>query len=426
MDKSEYKIHIIGAGISGLTAAQVLESHGYSPVIYESGNRVGGRIKTDIVKGYQLDHGFQVLLTAYPKAKQYLDFNELELQPLSPGAVLFTKGKTKTIGDPLRDLSLFFPTLFSGIGNWKDKLKILQLNRNLKQKSLENIFASKESTTLNYLREKGFSEEMISKFFKPFFSGIFLEPHLETSSRMFEFVYKMFGEGLAAIPKKGMGEISRHLAEKLRKTTILFETTVKKVEDGSITLMNGDTTKSHFTIIATDASPLVSNLNGQEIKWKSCHNFYFEAKEQGITKPMIGLVTDSEAIINNIFFHNSIKTQSRGEKQLLSVTIVKATQLSDTALLNRVEKELRSYCGIKDLEFLKHYKIKKALPDLVSLEYELAPTETQLSNGIFLAGDHLLNGSQNAAILAGERAALGVIKTLEGGTITGELTSEYI
>ena len=90
MEKKAYKIHIIGAGVSGLIAAGVLEAYGYHPEIIEATDRVGGRVKTDIVKGYQLDRGFQVLLTAYPAAKKYLDFEALELQIFSQEP-LFTK-----------------------------------------------------------------------------------------------------------------------------------------------------------------------------------------------------------------------------------------------------------------------------------------------------------------------------------------------
>ena len=79
MNKQDYNIHIIGAGTSGLVAARVLEDYGYSPIIIEATDRVGGRVKTDIVKGYQLDYGFQVLLTAYPAAQKYLNFDLLDL-----------------------------------------------------------------------------------------------------------------------------------------------------------------------------------------------------------------------------------------------------------------------------------------------------------------------------------------------------------
>ena len=82
MNKQDYKIHIIGAGVSGLIAAIVLENHGYHPVVLETSDRVGGRVKTDIINGYQLDHGFQVLLTAYPAVQKYLDYDALELQKI--------------------------------------------------------------------------------------------------------------------------------------------------------------------------------------------------------------------------------------------------------------------------------------------------------------------------------------------------------
>ena len=88
MTKKDYKIHIIGGGISGLIAARVLENYGYNPTIIESTDRVGGRVNTDIINGYQLDHGFQVLLTAYPAAQKYLNYDALELQEFLPGAAI--------------------------------------------------------------------------------------------------------------------------------------------------------------------------------------------------------------------------------------------------------------------------------------------------------------------------------------------------
>ncbi|MDG1315702.1 MAG: NAD(P)-binding protein, partial [Flavobacteriaceae bacterium] len=54
MIKKNVKIHIVGAGVSGLIAARVLENYGFSPVIIEATDRVGGRVKTDLIEGYQL------------------------------------------------------------------------------------------------------------------------------------------------------------------------------------------------------------------------------------------------------------------------------------------------------------------------------------------------------------------------------------
>tara|TARA_B110000967_G_scaffold36853_1_gene36129 strand:+ start:502 stop:1743 length:1242 start_codon:yes stop_codon:yes gene_type:complete len=409
MKQKSPSIHIIGGGISGLIAARVLEEHGLSATIIEATDRLGGRVKTDVVDGYSLDHGFQVLLTAYPAAKKYLDFDALELQEFLPGSAIFKNGKQKIIGDPLRNLSLLLPTLFSGIGTVNDKLKILALNRRLKKKSIQNIFAEKEQTTRVYLENIGFSEAIITNFFTPFFSGIFLENKLETSSRMFEFVYKMFGEGNAALPKDGIQAIPKQLFEKLKSTTYVFNTKVKSVENGSIKLESGETLKSNFTIIATQASGLVSNLKNQATLWKSCDTLYFEVAKREIKKPLIGLIAMHNALINNIFYHTSLQTSATATKELLSVTVIDKQNLTNKQLVTEVQKELKELCNIDSCTFIKQYNIPMALPNLQDIQYEMLPSETRLTETIFLAGDTQLNGSLNAAMIAGERAALEVI-----------------
>ena len=409
MKQKSPSIHIIGGGISGLIAARVLEEHGLSGTIIEATDRLGGRVKTDVVDGYSLDHGFQVLLTAYPAAKKYLDFDALALQEFLPGSAIFKNGKQKIIGDPLRNLSLLIPTLFSGIGTVNDKLKILALNRRLKKKSIQNIFAEKEQTTLAYLENIGFSETIITDFFIPFFSGIFLENKLDTSSRMFEFVYKMFGEGNAALPKDGIQAIPKQLFEKLKNTTCVFNTKVKSVENGSIILESGEIIKSNFTIIATQASGLVSNLKNQATLWKSCDTLYFEVTKREIRKPLIGLIAAPNALINNIFYHTSLQTSATATKELLSVTVIDRQNLTNKQLVAEVQKELKELCNIDSCTFIKQYNIPMALPKLQDIEYEMLPSETRLTEAIFLAGDTQLNGSLNAAMIAGERAALEVI-----------------
>ncbi len=413
MDKKSYKIHIIGAGLSGLIAAQVLENKGYYPTIIEVTDRVGGRLKTDLVDGYQLDRGFQVLLTEYPMAKKYLDYEALELQRFYSGSVLFGSQGQKTIGDPLRNPSLLFKTILANLGSFSDKLKILRLNSDLKKKSLEAIFNSPETSTLEHLSRYGFTKTIIQGFFKPFFGGIFLEPDLATSSRMFEFVYKMFGTGYASLPKSGIEAIPKQLQTSLNQTNWRFNSEVSSVEDGKIILADGQELESHCTIIATSPKEMIANLKNQDTLWKSCDTLYFETEDRVISKPLIGLISDNSSLINNIFYHTSLVTTNSPKKELLSVTVVREHGLNEQELQKQVNEDLQSFCNIKTLRFLRHYKIPHALPDLTNIQYDLTPSETKIKETIFLAGDYLLNASLNAAMLSGERAALGLIEVLE-------------
>ena len=412
MNKKDLKIHIIGAGVSGLIAARILENHGFSPVVIEATDRAGGRVKTDLIEGYQLDHGFQVLLTAYPAAQKYLDYEALELQKFLPGASIFSANGQKLIGDPLRSPSLLFSTLFSGIGNLSDKFKILKLNFILKKKTLSDIFSETEQTTQSCLTDFGFSDEIISDFFRPFFSGIFLETQLETSSRMFKFVFKMFAKGDATLPKSGIEAIPKQLLDNLKTTSFKYHVKVETVKENEISLKDGSCLKSDYTIIATEASELVSNLKNQSTEWKSCVTLYFETETRVITKKLIGLISKPGTLVNNIFYNSSLNTLIKPTNELLSVTVIDTQNLSNEALIEAVKEELESYCKIRTTKFIKLYHIPKALPKLDNLKYDMMPSETRLTDSLFLAGDTQLNGSLNAAMISGECAALGVIEAI--------------
>jgi protoporphyrinogen oxidase len=407
------KIAIVGAGLSGLVAAINLENAGFKPQIFEATDRVGGRVKTDYKEGYTFDQGFQVLLTEYPATQKYLNYDLLELEEFWPGAVIFSQGKYHKIGDPLRKFNLLWPTLISKIGSLGDKLKILKLNTELKKKSFDAIFLAEEKSTLDYLKDYGFSDEIINQFFKPFFTGIFLEHELKTSSRKFEFVYKMFGKGSAAIPKKGIQAIPNQLMGQLKHTKIHFNTPVKSIQDQKITFTNDDTELFDYVIIATEASDLISNLKNQKTQWKSVDNFYVSVKERVFKEPMIALVADKDALVNNLHY----VSKPDDNEHLLSVSIVKPHNLSQKELQHKVSQDLKTYTGITTLDFKHYYHIKKALPVMQSVNYMLPKSETQLKDQVFLAGDHLANGSLNAAMLNGESAAQAVISKIKDGII---------
>jgi phytoene dehydrogenase-like protein len=404
-------IYIIGAGVSGLIAAQNLEQKGYVPTILEATGYIGGRVRTEIIDGWILDVGFQVLLDAYPMSKKYLNYADLDLQRLSPGARIYTDNDSSIIGDPLRDTSMLFPTLFSSIGSMRDKLKIFQLNLRLKNTPIATLFNKKEKTTLAYLQYLGFTDKIINQFFKPFFSGIFLECDLHTSSRMFEFIYKMFAEGFATLPKAGIGAIAKQLAGQLKTTQIQLNNEVQKVTTDFITMASGDQYPYDVCIVATDPS---SFLEGYSVKnkWKTCDTLYFSVRVTDVPPPIIHLSALSDTLINNIFYPTSVQRAPDPHHQLLSVTVVKQHSFSSEVLVSQVKGELEKYFSITKVKFIKHYAIPRALPDLGSVSYEPNLDLMAYEDKILLCGDHTANGSLNAAMISGEIAAHEVLNRL--------------
>ena len=408
MQHSE-EIYIVGAGISGLIAAYELEQKGYRPIIIEQTHEVGGRVKTLREKGYDLDLGFQVLLSAYPLANKYLDLEKLQLNKLESGALIYANHKSYTIGDPLRNWKLLIPTLFSDVGSVKDKLNILKLNLRLKYKSLEEIFKSPETSTHEYLLEFGFSAKVMDRFFKPFFAGIFLESDLRTSSRMFEFVYKMFGEGYATIPKSGIGEISKQLKGKLHHTKFIFNREVEEVTNESISIRSGEKITHQGVIVASNASSLISSLKLRETEWKGCMCLYFEVDQTNIPINTIALISEPGNYANNLYAYEDLNTG----KTILSVTSLKFGESPMDEFIDTIIAEVKKYAGAVQVGYIHHYLIKQALPDIRNLRMTAAINETQVSENVFLAGDYLFNGSLNAAMESGRLAALGVIQHKE-------------
>ena len=223
MSTQSEEIIIIGAGLSGLACAIALQEAGARPLLLEAADGPGGRVRTDEVDGFLLDRGFQVYLDAYPTAGELLDLPKLDLRAFEPGALVFRAGKLHRVIDAFRRPKELLNSALAPIGSLFDKARVGRLRFSLMRKPIETIAESRDVSTEQYLRDFGFSSTIIDRFFRSFYGGIFLERELGTSSRMFEFTFKMFSQGSATLPAQGMGQISKQLAQQLPKDRILYD-----------------------------------------------------------------------------------------------------------------------------------------------------------------------------------------------------------
>ncbi|MGB3852357.1 MAG: FAD-dependent oxidoreductase [Tunicatimonas sp.] len=411
--KTEYDadVLIVGAGLTGLTAALHLRERGLSVRILEATERVGGRVKTDRVDGYLLDRGFQVLLTQYPETKALLDYDALDLKAFAPGAMVLNKRGTHEIVDPSRVPTAALKTLAAPVGSLTDKVRMLWLKKRLQGMSVDAIFEQPEVSTLEAIQQYGFSERMLRNFFQPFLAGIFLEKGLITSRREFDFVFKMFSEGETAVPAQGMEEIPRQLAVQLPPDAVLFNKPVRSVSEQTLTTNTGETFSAPQIIIATEPTSFVSRYfpgGKKEVSYQSTTQVYLTTDHPPFTKPLIALNARRQRLVNNICVINQVAPDyAPPGKYLLSAAIVGEVDEPDQVLTERIREEMTPWFGenTQGWQHLKTYRIRYALPAQERVMHNLPPHRAKLRDGLFAAGDYQLNGSINAAMRAGRQVA---------------------
>jgi phytoene dehydrogenase-like protein len=148
------EVVIVGGGLAGLTCARRLQAQGRACVVLEADDAVGGRVRTDLVDGFQLDRGFQVLLTAYPAAQRWLDYDALALRRFSAGARVWCDGAIHVVSDPTREPGDLLATMKAPVGTLADKMKIATLRSAARAGTLDELFTQPETTALEALRRR--------------------------------------------------------------------------------------------------------------------------------------------------------------------------------------------------------------------------------------------------------------------------------
>lgn len=416
MSAAEKLVLIVGGGLAGLACAVRLHAAGVRPLIFEGSDGVGGRVRTDPLEGFLLDRGFQVFLDAYPEAGELLDKESLDLRAFRPGALIHQTSGMERVMDVFREPRHLLESALSPVGSFADKLRVAGLRLRLMGRSTQEIAGHEDMTTESYLQRAGFSAAMIDGFFRSFYGGIFLERELQTSSRMFEFTFKMFSQGRATLPAKGMGEIPRQLASRLSPAAIRLGASVAQIEPGGIALHSGEKFQGDAVVVATDATTaaeLVPAAGTVGAVWRSVTCLYFAANRSPLGEAIIALDGTGAGLVNNVCVPSDLAPEyaPRGQA-LVSVSVLGSVDPDD--LEARVLAELEGWFGrqVREWRHLRTYRIERALPRQSPGTGFTGPGFREQA-GVYLCGDHNWSASIEGAIHSGLRTADAIVRSFK-------------
>ncbi len=414
-------ILVIGAGLAGLTCARSLLRAGHRPIVVEAADEVGGRVRSDHVEGCILDHGFQVLFTAYPAAQRQLTYADLGLHAFDPGALVCAEGSRAVLTDPLRDAGDALAAVLTPLISPLDKLRTLGLALTLRSQTIAEVLAGPDTTTLAYLRNQGFSSAAIERFFRPFYGGIFLDRSLETSAKCFKFDFKLLSEGETVLPARGMGAISRQLAAELHAAGCLR--LGRRVEallsDGpqvvGAQLADGETLSATAVVVATPA-PEAARLSGLPMPagYVGTVTLYFVGERPLYRGRKLLLNAAADAFVNNAaLLSNVAPSYAPAGVHLLSASILGVPALSDDELFARALADLRRmFAGDHHAQFalqsyrpLRLYRIPYAQFAQPPGMHSGLPANRSERPGLFFAAEFTEASSINAAMISGELCA---------------------
>ncbi|MEM1115004.1 MAG: NAD(P)/FAD-dependent oxidoreductase [Bacteroidota bacterium] len=408
-------VAIIGAGLSGLACARTLAARGIDCAVFEASDAVGGRVRTERVDGFQIDRGFQVFLTAYPEAAAVLDYDALDFQAFDPGAKVWLGDGFQTVGDPFRKPLQALPTLLADVGSVVDKLKILRLRQAVTAGDAEAVWARPEVSTEAALRERyGFSDKIVERFFRPFLGGIFLDRSLSDSSRAFEFYFRMFSTGDAAVPASGMQAIPEQMAAALPEGTVRLGARVAGLAPGEVQVADGEAVACRAVVVAVEAPEvpfLVPDVDPPPSK--STLQLAWAADTPPTEAAVLMLDGVGTGPVNNAQVMSAVApSYAPAGQALVTASVVGHPVQADEVVEAEARAQLRGWFGeaVDGWRLLRAYRVLHALPDLATLDPPEQPP--RLRDGLYLTGDWRRNGSINGAMRAGRHAAEAVAADL--------------
>ena len=391
---------VIGAGLAGLAAAVRLQESGLDVVVLEQSDGIGGRVRTDLVDGFRLDRGFQLLNPAYPEAKARLDLDALDLRPFEAGLVVSVGDKRYSLGDPLRLPSSIPNTLTAPVGSMKEKVAFGTWVAGLGVGSTKSIRDAEDRPLVEELRARGMGDGLVDKVLRPFLSGVLAEEELSSSQRMVSMLLRSFARGTPSVPALGMQAMPDQLASRLAAGTVHLGCCVSGVRSGHVDTTDGTVAAPAVVVAVGGEAALALGVPGAPTR--PLTTWWYAADEPPTTKALLHVDAERRGpLANTVVMTNAADSYATDGRALVSATAVGA--------VGELQEEARRHAGVlygadpRGWQWLRTDVVEHALP--AHPAGQPLAQEVDLGDGLFVCGDHRDTPSIQGALVSGRRAA---------------------
>jgi phytoene dehydrogenase-like protein len=404
-----HDVVVVGAGLAGLRAAQLLCRRGLDVVVLEAADRPGGRVATDVVDGFRCDRGFQVLNTSYPALRAAADLDALDLRAFTPAAAVRDADGLHVYGDPRRRPALTPRMAVDPLVPLRDKAALGAWTARILAAGPRRVVAHGGRSAAADLAAAGVRGPVVDRVLRPFLSGVLGEGELATSAAYVRLVWRAFAIGTIAVPAAGMGAIPAQLAAGLPDEVLRLGRRVEAVRTGAVRV-DGDELTARAVVVAADPVTASALLPGVAApRMYALTTLYFVAPAPPAHEPTLHLDGTGGPLANTVVLTEAAPGYSPDHRALVSSSFLGT---ADRVPEQVVRRELGRLYGVPTdgWEHLHTAEIPRALPALPAASP--LRRDVALGDGLFVAGDHRDTPSQQGALVSGRRAAQAVLAHL--------------
>lgn len=350
---------VVGAGLAGLRAAQVLDRAGVEVTLIDAAREVGGRARSYECDGFVLDRGFQLINPAYPELLASAVLPRLDLRRFAAVIRFVDDEGSVELADPR-------------VAPW----------RALSERAIDGVVA-------------------------PFLRGTFLDDELETSWHYGQMVLKSFTRGRPGTPAHGVGALARALAESLTRTTLRLGEEVLNVSPRAVETDQGRY-EAAAVIVAVDAAHASRLAGVDDVVWRSQTTWWWSLPRLADSDQL--RIDRRRRFLSSTLDVSSVAPERAPRDR--SLVAAAANGLAGADEDERVRDDVARLYAVatRDVELVSRDDVRHALPRVPAPLRRRSPRV----GDVFVAGDYLETPSIQGALVSGRHAAQAVLTAHQG------------